>query len=163
HVAGGKILSVFSHLGSELVQAPLSSLRALASDARVVGMSPDRAGRVAGTTDTSGPGVLASQWLGGSAGRRGTGYHVNVALLDTGLTDTPALSRSSGRVTDGVDVSRLASGGAARTSGRFTDGYGHGTFLASLIAGGRVPGSGVRAIGIAPSARIVVVKVADNL
>jgi hypothetical protein len=59
-------------------------------------------------------------------------------------------------------VSRLAAGGDARTSGHFTDGYGHGTFLASLIAGGKVPGSGNRAIGVAPSARIVVVKVADG-
>jgi serine protease AprX len=91
-----------------------------------------------------------------------TGHHVNVALLDTGVSDTPALNRASGRITDGVDVSQLANGGDARTDGTFTDGFGHGTFLASLIAGGRVPGSGLRAIGVAPSARIVVVKVADS-
>jgi serine protease AprX len=125
-------------------------------------MSPDRSGQVAGQSSTSGSGVLAPTWLGGIAGKEGTGYHVNVALLDTGLTDNAALNRASGRVTDGVDVSRLAAGGAARTSGEFTDGYGHGTFLASLIAGGKVRGRGDRAIGVAPSARIVVVKVADS-
>jgi len=59
-------------------------------------MTPDRAGRVSGTTDTNGPGVLAATWLGGSAGRSGTGYHVNVAMLDTGLTDTPALRKIPG-------------------------------------------------------------------
>jgi serine protease AprX len=161
-VAGGHVVSVFRHLGSEFVTAPLSSLEHLAADPRVAGMSPDRTGHVTGASTGSGSGVLASNWLGGSAGRDGTGYHVNVALLDTGLTDTPALNRASGRVTDGVDVSHLAAGGKARTSGTFTDGYGHGTFLASLIAGGKVKGSGDRALGVAPSARIVVVKVADD-
>jgi len=140
------------------------ALRSLASDPRVAGMSPDRAGRVAGddgNDDGDNDGVLAAKTLGGDAGKKDTGKGVNVALLDTGVSDTAALNRASGRITDGVDVSQLASGGDARTSGQFTDGYGHGTFLASLIAGGKVPGSGGRALGVAPAARIVVVKVAD--
>jgi serine protease AprX len=84
-------------------------------------------------------------------------------MLDTGLTDTDALNRASGRVTDGVDVSQLAADGTYRTSGGpFKDGYGHGTFLASLIAGGKVSGSGGHALGVAPAARIVVVKVAND-
>ena len=160
-VPGGRVVQSFSHVGSELVTAPMSALATLAHDARVIGISPDRAGHVAGHDNSSGTGVLAPRAVGGDAGKNGVGYHVNVALLDTGLTDTPALARSSGRVTDGVDVSRLAKGGEARTSGTFTDGYGHGTFLASLIAGGPAR-SGGPALGIAPSARIVVVKVADN-
>jgi serine protease AprX len=85
-----------------------------------------------------------------------------VALLDTGVSDTAALDRASGRLVDGVDTSALAEGGAARTSGSFTDGYGHGTFMASLIAGGPVQGTGKRGIGVAPMARVVVVKVADS-
>jgi serine protease AprX len=166
-VAGGRVQSVFRNVDAELVRAPLGSLEALASDPRVVGMTPDRTGRVTGddakdVKDANDNGVLAAKAVGDSAGKPDTGAGINVALLDTGLTDTPALRRDSGRVTDGVDVSTLASGGAARTSGQFLDGYGHGTFLASLIAGGKVPGSGDRAIGIAPAARIVVVKVADD-
>jgi serine protease AprX len=159
-VRGGRVMQSFSHLGSELVRAPMSALAALTHDVRVAGISPDRAGRVAGDSSTGGTGVLAPIAIGGDAGKKGVGYHVNVALLDTGLTDTAALNRASGRVTDGVDVSRLAKGGEARTSGRFTDGYGHGTFLATLVAGGPTKPGG-QAIGIAPSARIVVVKVAD--
>ena len=164
-VPGAKVRLVMPHVGAEVVTAPLASLRALAADPRVVGMTPDRAGHVDGKDDSeaNSDGVLAATALGGRAGMDGTGAGVNVALLDTGLTDTPALSRSSGRVTDGVDVSKLATGGDADTGpGPFTDGYGHGTFLASLIAGGKVPGSGGRAIGVAPAARIVVVKVADD-
>ena len=46
-------------------------------------------------------------------------------------------------------------------NGVFTDTYGHGTFMASLIAGGQVPGSGSTGLGVAPGATIDVVKVAD--
>ena len=163
-VPGGHVTQVFRGIGSEVVRAPMSALARLAADPRVAGVSPDRSGRVAGKDDAaaSGAGVFAADSLGGQAGKPGTGRGVNVALLDTGLTDTAALDRASGRVTDGVDVSHLAAGGEALTSGQFTDGYGHGTFLASLIAGGRVPGSGKDALGVAPAARIVVVKVADD-
>jgi serine protease AprX len=164
-VAGGHVTTVLRNVGAEIVSAPPSALRVLAADPRVAGVSPDRHGQVSGNEGEdshSGTGVLAAKLLGGDAGKAGTGAHVNVALLDTGVSDTAALSRASGRITDGVDVSSLSSGGEARTSGRFDDGYGHGTFLASLIAGGRVPGSDGRGVGVAPAARIVVVKVADD-
>ena len=163
-VAGGRVSMVLRNVGVEVVTAPPSALRALATDPRVAGVSPDRRGQVSGDESKdahAGDGVLASKVLGGEAGKAGTGAHVNVALLDTGVSDTAALNRASGRITDGVDVSQLASGGDALTSGEFTDGYGHGTFLASLIAGGKVPGSDGRGVGVAPAARIVVVKVAD--
>jgi serine protease AprX len=163
-VPGGRVVATFDRVGSELVRAPMTALTALAADPRVAGVSPDRAGRVMGAGYGGGTrtdGVYASQFLGGTVGK-GLGSGVNVALLDTGLTDTAALSRASGRVTDGVDVSEIASGGDAHTSGQFTDGYGHGSFLASLIAGGPVAGSGGRSVGVAPEARIVVVKVADD-
>jgi serine protease AprX len=160
-VTGGRVLATFDNVDAELVRAPLAALVALRGDPRVAGVSPDRKGRVASADHGSGGSVFASEHLGGPA-RQGLGRGVNVALLDTGLTDTAALSRDSGRVTDGVDVSELAAGGPARTSGEFHDGYGHGTFLASLIAGGPVPGSDGRPLGVAPEARIVVVKVADD-
>jgi serine protease AprX len=163
-VAGGRVSLVLRNVGVEVVSATPSALRSLAADPRVAGVSPDRRGQVSGDEEQgahAGDGVLAAKVLGGDAGKPGTGAHVNVALLDTGVSDTAALNRASGRITDGVDVSQLASGGDAQTSGQFTDGYGHGTFLASLIAGGKVPGSEGRGVGVAPAARIVVVKVAD--
>ncbi|MBV9098059.1 MAG: S8 family serine peptidase [Frankiaceae bacterium] len=168
-IPGGHVLARFPNVGAELVSAPAAALRALGADPRVAGVSPDRRGHVTGDDrgnddgdGGSADGVLVAKAIGGDAGKAGTGQGVNVALLDTGVSDTAALSRDSGRITDGVDVSSLASGGDARTSGQFTDGYGHGTFMASLIAGGQVKGSGRRAIGVAPAARIVVVKVADS-
>jgi serine protease AprX len=163
-VPGGRVLEVLRAVGAEVVTAPASSYAALSRDPRVAGIAPDARGHVTGWRDRSpahSSHVLAAQQVGGSAGEPGTGAGVTVALLDTGVSDTPALNRASGRLVDGVDVSRLAAGGPALTSGQFTDGYGHGTMMASLIAGGVVPGSGSRALGIAPAAHVVVVKVAD--
>src|SRR4051795_11085172 len=168
-VAGGRVTHVFGRIGSGGGRAPMGPLARLAADPRVAGVSPDRAGTVSGYAFGKDKGkdgsasVFASDAVGGDAGAPNTGRGVNVAMLDTGLSDTDALSRASRRVTDGVDVSQLAADGTYRTSGEpFKDGYGHGTFLASLIAGGKVTGSGGHALGVAPGARIVVVKVADD-
>ena len=108
-------------------------------------------------------GVLASSTLGGIAGSPRAGRGVTVALIDTGVADTAALNRASGRLVDAVDTSGLnTAAGRVHDNGVFTDGYGHGTFMASLIAGGQVPGSGSNGLGVAPGATIDVVKVADS-
>lgn len=80
-----------------------------------------------------------------------TGAGVTVAVVDTGVdaTGTPALR---GRVTAGPDV---VSGGTAGT-----DCVGHGTFVAGLIAGARLPGTGFA--GVAPDARVLAVRVTDR-
>jgi serine protease AprX len=166
-VPGLRVLAVLRHIDAEVVRGTPAQLAALSRTAGVAGVAGDARMIVAGTATSTGPGspgrsVYAAEGLGGGAGDPAAGRGVNVAVLDTGLTDTPALSRSSGRVTDGVDVSNLFNGGDARTSGQFTDGYGHGTFVSSLIAGGAVPGTNGRALGVAPGARVVVVKVADD-
>jgi serine protease AprX len=107
-------------------------------------------------------GVIAPTTLGGKAGRPNAGRGVTVALIDTGVTDTAALNRASGRLVDAVDTSGLNTpNGRVVENGTFNDGYGHGTFMASLIAGGQVPGSGDTGLGVAPGATIDVVKVAD--
>ncbi len=163
-VPGGRVLQVLPAVDAEVVTAPASSYAALSRDPRVAGIAPDAPGHLTGwrdRSDSSSEHVLAADAVGGSAGEPGTGAGVTVALLDTGVSNTSALNRASGRLIDGVDVSRLAAGGPALTSGQFTDGYGHGTMMASLIAGGVVPGSGSRALGIAPAAHVVVVKVAN--
>jgi serine protease AprX len=157
---GVRLLAVFPRVGAELVSATPAALQRLAADPRVLGIAPDDRVTTAGNTWGGAQGVLAASTLGEPAGKPGAGRGVTVALLDTGVADTPALNRASGRLVDGVDVSRL-DGLSTCTTPEFTDGYGHGTFLASLIAGGKVPGSGNRGIGVAPGARVVNVKVAD--
>ncbi|MGQ0520358.1 MAG: S8 family serine peptidase [Actinomycetota bacterium] len=80
----------------------------------------------------------------------GAGAGVGVALVDTGVTEMADLA---GRVVQGPDLS-------GENNGRDT--YGHGTFMAGLIAGdGALSASGeTRHVGVAPGAHIVSVKVA---
>jgi serine protease AprX len=120
-------------------------------------------GRNAGpSTDSAASGVLAPSTLGGKAGKPDAGRGVTVAVIDTGVSDTAGLNRASGQLVDGVDTSGLNSTtGHIDEDGVFADGYGHGTFMASLIAGGKVDGSGKLGVGVVPGATIDVVKVAD--
>ena len=92
-----------------------------------------------------------------SAGYLGGGVGQTIAVVDSGVNAVPALS---GRVIQGADF----------TGTGMNDDYGHGTFVASLAAGnGASSGSGAGngnqtgIVGVAPSARIVSVKVADGL
>jgi serine protease AprX len=115
-----------------------------------------------GGNSGSSEGVLAASTLGGKAGKSDAGSGVTIAVIDTGVADTAALNRASGRLVDAVDTSGLNSEtGHVVEHGVFTDSYGHGTFMASLIAGGKVDGSGKTGLGVAPGATVDVVKVAD--
>jgi serine protease AprX len=153
-------------VGVEVVAGTPAAIRSLAANPRVAGISPDDRLVLTGREERKGrleDGVFAWSGLDDKTGRGQAGAGVTVALVDTGVSDTPALNRASARLVDGVDTSRLGNTGEAPTSGVFSDGYGHGTFMANLIAGGpidQVPGK--RALGVAPGARVVVVKVADD-
>jgi len=83
----------------------------------------------------------------------GAGRGVTVALVDTGVTPTPDLNGS--RLVRGPDFSGEGDG---------IDHYGHGTFMAGLIAGDGTAGAGAptRHFGVAPAARVVSVKVAGT-
>jgi serine protease AprX len=81
-----------------------------------------------------------------AAGTDGVG--VNVAVVDTGIDNLPDFA---GRLVSGVDLS--GEGNALR------DSYGHGTFVAGLIAGNGASSAG-RYVGEAPGAGLVSVKVA---
>lgn len=78
------------------------------------------------------------------SGNEGAG--VTVAVVDTGVADVPDLA---GRIVGHVDVTGTGGG----------DGYGHGTFMAGLIAGSGAGSDGAYR-GVAPAASILDVKVA---
>ncbi|HUZ42788.1 MAG TPA: S8 family peptidase [Acidimicrobiales bacterium] len=78
-----------------------------------------------------------------------TGQGTTVAVLDTGID--AALPDFGGRVIGGVDLT----GG----NSPFTDQYGHGTFVAGLVAGNGASSNGQYA-GEAPGADLVSIKVA---
>ncbi|MEU8184653.1 S8 family serine peptidase [Micromonospora sp. NPDC049047] len=83
-----------------------------------------------------------------AAGRDGTG--VKVAVLDTGVDAThPDLA---GRIAEARDFSGL---GSPR------DGHGHGTHVASTIAGSGAASGGLRK-GVAPGAQLLIGKVLDD-
>jgi serine protease AprX len=91
-----------------------------------------------------------------------TGAGVDVALIDSGVSPVYGLNQS-GKLLHGADLSFESQ--AANL--RHLDSFGHGTFMASLIAGydaGTKLNLGqtqLAYVGMAPGARIVSVKVAD--
>lgn len=162
-VAGVTVDQVLPAIHSELVHGSASALQRLAAAPGVLGVMADR--KIAPTSYRHPSGAVKSvyawQGLGDEAGRVGAGAGVHVALLDTGVSDSPVLNRASGHLVDAIDTSGLIDGGDVSTTGPFTDGYGHGTFMASLIAGGGQT-VGHRTVGVAPGATVDVVKVAGD-
>lgn len=151
--AGVRVVGQLPRVGAVLVEAPLSAVPALRAVPGVRGVRPDAVLRTLsdGREGESRGGVLAPAVVGGASGGSGAGAGVVVAVLDTGVADTSGLRRSSGHLTRGPDFSG-EDAGAAR------DGFGHGTFMANLIAGGAVGGN---VVGVAPGASVLDVKVAS--
>jgi serine protease AprX len=94
-------------------------------------------------------------WAGGI-----TGQGVTVALLDTGVADVPDLAGRVLPVTDDANLIHPTSP-CENLTGEATcaDNYGHGTFIAGLIAGNGASSNGAWS-GVAPKANLVSVKVA---
>jgi serine protease AprX len=108
-------------------------------------VAEDRTLRVAGlSASTEGASTVRSTLGLAATGREGAG--VTVAVVDTGIAEVPDLA---GTVAEHVDVTGTGGG----------DPYGHGTFMAGLIAGNGASSNG-RYTGVAPGARLVDVKVA---
>jgi serine protease AprX len=152
--SGVRVVRRHPNLDAATVRGTPSQLERLARAAGVRAVAPDAVLRPNGHDGDDGQrrSVLPWERLGGRAGSRSAGSGVRVALVDTGVSDTAALARSSGRLVDGVDTSG---------AGTFADGYGHGTFMAGIVAGGPVAGTDGRPLGVAPGATVVSVKVAD--
>jgi serine protease AprX len=103
------------------------------------------------------------QVIGSRVWNRTTGQGVDVALIDSGVAPVMGLS-NPGQVVHGPDLTN-----ESQTSGTANlDTFGHGTFMAGLIAG-HDPGVDILSnstnssayLGVAPNARVVSVKVAD--
>ena len=148
---GLQVLHSLPAVRALVVEGPPAAVTRAARAPGVRGVSPDtRVSFTGGASDA--PAVRAASGLGDTAGAPGAGRGVRIAVVDTGVSDTAALNRRSGRLVDAVDTSTTPN------SGGFTDGYGHGTFMASVIAGGDVDGA---AVGVAPAATVLVVRVAQ--
>ncbi|MGZ4617621.1 MAG: S8 family serine peptidase [Frankiaceae bacterium] len=142
--AGGEVTDELPLVNGVIARLPagadLPGLQTTAdAPLKVASDSTDQAGSDAASTIRATMGLPAQ-------GNEGSG--VTVALVDTGVADVPDLA---GKIVDHVNV----------TGGRDGDGYGHGTFLAGLIAGSGQASNGAYQ-GAAPGARILDVRVAGK-
>jgi serine protease AprX len=151
---GGRVLSQLPSIDG--IVARLSSAQAAAVGGEGLGVSPDLTVRVAGAglpASSHPSGVFTSVTGATSMWAQGiTGAGVTVAVLDTGIDSLPDLR---GRLIGGVDL-------ADPWNEWNWDGYGHGTFVAGLIASNGVS-SGGQYVGEAPGADLVSIKVAGAL
>jgi serine protease AprX len=144
-----------------------TALEALRSEPSVIGISPDAS--LAPASDSYDPAgdvnsmASTTTYSGASAWWRNgfTGEGIDVALIDTGVSPVEGLDGVD-KVVYGPDLS-LESQAPNLTD---LDSYGHGTFMAGLIAGhddtldapyDQAPASSYR--GMAPDARLVSIKV----
>ncbi len=138
--AGGTVVDTLSLVGGLVARLPRGTVLPSAQ------VSANRPLSVSGTSDTSGAAntLRATLGLGAPAGE---GAGITVAVVDTGVADIADLA---GRVTH-TDVTGEGPG----------DGYGHGTFVAGLVAGDGSSSGGDFA-GVAPAARVLDVRVARS-
>jgi serine protease AprX len=116
-------------------------------------VTPDVSVSVQSAVESTGPHTPSDEFLQQTgatelAADGDTGQGVTVAVIDTGIDDLPDFA---GRLIGGVDLTGEGN--------PFQDDYGHGTFVAGLIAGDGAS-SGGRYSGEAPGASLVSIKVA---
>ncbi len=149
---GGTLLSQFHLIDGVEAVIPAAVEPVLAALPGII-VTPDVSVSVQGTPESTGPHTPSDVFLEQTGATRlaaagDTGHGVTVAVLDTGIDNLPDFS---GRLIGGVDLT----GG----NNPFQDSYGHGTFVAGLIAGDGVS-SGGQYSGEAPGANLVSIKVA---
>ncbi|HEY7014388.1 MAG TPA: S8 family peptidase [Streptosporangiaceae bacterium] len=149
---GGTVLNQFHIING--VEAVIPTILEPVLDALPgITVTRDVSVSVQSTTESTGPHTPSDAFLPQTgatqlAASGDTGQGVTVAVLDTGIDKLPDFS---GRLAGGVDLS----GG----NNPFQDSYGHGTFVAGLIAGNGASSNGQYS-GEAPGARLVSIKVA---
>ena len=146
--SGGTVLAQLGFIAAVDARLSPAALRALSSNPSVH-LTPDVAMQAVGNGygATSQATQLAEMNLG-QTWSSDAGSGVGVALIDTGVTLTP-----------GLTASHLVYSPDFAGDGNVSDGYGHGTFMAGLIAGNGTAGAGAVS-GVAPGATLVSVKVA---
>jgi serine protease AprX len=171
---GGQITRDLSLIGGFAATVPANTVSQLARSSSVLRISADATVTVpapqAATTQATPkqaaqvaslpsvyPRVVGATALQGVGGK---GAGVTVAVVDTGVA---AMGDLSGRIvsvrTGLLGLSRAPC--ANFTSEDCSDTYGHGTFIAGLIAGSGAASGGTYA-GVAPSANILSVKIAGK-
>jgi serine protease AprX len=149
---GGSVQTQFQLINGVLASIPTAAAAVLNALPGIV-VTPDAQVSLQDVPESTGPHAPSDAFLtqtGASrlAAQGDTGQGVTVAVVDTGIDQLPDFS---GRLIGGVD---LTGGGDP-----FQDSYGHGTFVAGLIAGDGASSNGQYS-GEAPGANLVSIKVA---
>ena len=149
---GGTVLTQYTIINGVLASVTTTEASVLAGTPGI-DVTQDVTVSVQSTAVSTGPHTPSDAFLAQTGAPQvaqagDTGQGVTVAVLDTGIDNLPDFS---GRLVGGVDLS--GEGNA------FQDSYGHGTFVAGLIAGNGAS-SGGKYSGEAPGANLVSVKVA---
>ena len=149
------VLRVHTTINSVTARVPVAALEGLSQLPFVESISTDAVVRA--TQDSSATQTSSQDWtLRGTLGltaQSPDGYRVGVAVIDSGLEAGPEFDD---RIDGFYDFTH--NGGKSDSP---TDAYGHGTHVAGLIAGdGDL--SGQRYRGVAPKARLIVLKVLDQ-
>ena len=157
---GGQVTKLLPIVGGFAATVPATVAGQLARLPGVRAVTPDGKLRVQGTASTSTirsvyPKVVKAD----TAWQRGiTGRGVTVAVLDTGVASVPDLAGRLVQVRDDVTGEVTP---CKNLSGELdcNDRYGHGTFIAGLVAGNGASSGGTWK-GVAPEAGILSVKAA---
>src|SRR6266568_2024283 len=149
---GGAVLTQYHLIDGVDALIPTASEPLLAALPGIT-VTPDASVSVKAAPESTGPHTPSDAFLQETGSTRlasggDTGQGVTVAVLDTGIANLPDFS---GRLVGGVDLTN--------GSNPYQDSYGHGTFVAGLIAGNGVSSNGQYS-GEAPGAKLVSIKVA---
>ncbi|MFN0121378.1 MAG: S8 family serine peptidase [Blastocatellia bacterium] len=149
---GGTLRQTHGDLGLVTIEAPRTAMRRLAADGSVAYISPDRPVSSTGhATATTGADQVRALVSGTTLDGRGVG----VAVIDSAyVLDNTIFKNASGVMVSqsGQDFNGY--------SWLTDDGYGHGTHVASLIAGNSAFKGGAYT-GIAPGVKLLVLRVLD--
>ena len=168
---GGRVGRHIHIIDGFLADVPADAVDDLRASPHVYSVTPNRkvqlldsgSGSYDPATDSGSLYNLIRQIQAPSMWARGiTGRGVGVALIDSGVLPVDGL-RAPGKVINGIDLSFESQADNLQ----YLDTYGHGTHMAGIIAGlddAAVNGTWNQteyAVGVAPNARIINVKVAD--
>jgi serine protease AprX len=154
---GGQVGQRLPIVNGFAATVPESALGELTRVPGVVSVTPNGRVRVSGQYG-EGSGVASAVYTEVTKAQKTwnagyTGQGVNVALIDTGVDTTGDLA---GQVIHAVDFTPEAT-----TADANKDTYGHGTFVAGVIAGtGQASAGAVK--GVAPNSKIVSIKIAGR-
>jgi serine protease AprX len=167
---GGRVTTELGLIDGVAAKVPANRVSSLSGAPGVEEVTPDSSVHLlSGTYDPTtdmGSAYNTTRMIGARALWQAgyTGKGVDVAIIDSGVSPVEGLATSD-KLMNGPDLSFESQA----TNLRYLDAFGHGTFMAGLIAGrdsaavpGTYAGDTTHFLGVAPDARILNVKVADS-